>query len=71
MFCNLLLLLLYLIIWALYFKHTSLNKALILSVAPTLIFLISGVTLKNLLLIISSVIFGISHIFITYKNSKD
>lgn len=63
------LLLLYLIIWLFYFKRKSLHKALLLAVIPTMIFLISGITLIHWGLIVSSIIFGISHIITTYKNN--
>lgn len=63
------LLLLYLIVWLFYFRRKSLHKVLLLSVIPTMIFLISGITLIHWGLIVSSVIFGISHIIITYKNN--
>lgn len=66
---NTVLLLLYLIIWAFYFKNKSLSKALFLAIIPTIIFLICGITLRHLGLIIFSIIFGISHILITYKNN--
>ena len=45
------------------------NSVLLLAVIPTMIFLISGITLIHWGLIASSVIFGISHIIITYKNN--
>lgn len=68
--CNSIFLLVYVIIWCFYFKSPSLNKSLILSFLPTLIFLISGVALNHCLLIISSLIFGSTHIYITYKNNN-
>lgn len=66
---NTVLLVLYLIIWIFYFKSKSFYKALVLAIIPTIIFLICGITLRHLGLIISSIIFGVSHILITYKNS--
>ncbi len=68
--CNSIFLLVYVIIWCFYLKSPSLNKSLILSILPTLIFLISGVALNHWLLIISSLIFGSTHIYITYKNNN-
>ena len=66
---NSILLLLYLIIWIFYFKSKSLYKSLFLAIIPTIIFLICGITLSHWGLIISSIIFGLSHILITYKNN--
>lgn len=66
---NTVLLLLYLIIWLFYFKSKSLHKALLLAIIPMVIFLISGITLTHWGLILVSVIFGISHIIVTYKNN--
>lgn len=66
---NTVLLLLYLIIWVFYFKNKSLCKALFLAIIPTIIFLICGITLRHLGLMIFSIIFGTSHILMTYKNN--
>lgn len=66
---NSILILLYIIIYTLYFKNKTLKKSILLAVIPTLIFLTCGITLKHLGLIISSIIFGLSHIIITYKNN--
>lgn len=66
---NSVLLVAYLGVWVLYFQRKTLQKALLLAIIPTIIFLLCGVTLKHPILIISSVIFGISHILITYKNN--
>lgn len=66
---NSILLLLYLLIWIFYFKSKSLFKALLLAIIPTIIFLTCGITLSYLALIISSIIFGFTHILITYKNN--
>lgn len=68
---NLILLLLYWVIWMMYFIEQSRGKSLALAVIPTLMFLLSGVTLRHILLIISSVVFGIGHIYITYQNSRN
>lgn len=69
-FCNGGLLLIYIIIWLFYFKKKSLHKALALAIIPTCIFLISGITLRHWLLVISAIIFGVGHIFITFRNNK-
>ncbi len=66
---NVILLLLYLIIWIFYLRGKSLFKSLLLAIIPTIIFLICGITLSHWGLIISSIIFGFAHILITYKNN--
>ena len=40
-----------------------------LAIIPTLIFLFSGLISLNILLIITSVLFGIGHLTITYYNN--
>ena len=70
MICNLILVITYIIIFTSYLEKETLKKAIWLSLIPTFIFLISGITLKHTLLIISSIIFGISHTYISYKNKK-
>lgn len=64
------LLLLYLLVWFFYFKSQSKNKAILLALLPTMIFIISGVLLKHYLLVISGILFGIDHIFVTLENIK-
>lgn len=61
----------YLFVWLLYFQKRTLLKALVLAIVPTAIFILSGITLGHWLLVISGVIFGIGHIFITVVNNKD
>lgn len=46
-------------------------KGIALAVIPTVIFMLSGILLKHWLLVIGSVLFGIGHICITYKNHED
>ena len=58
----------YLIIWILYFKKQTFWKQLSLTIIPTCLFLLSGITMQHYLLVIWSVIFGIGHIFVTNKN---
>lgn len=60
----------YLIFWCVCWKQNGLLKALSLSILPTAIFLFSGVMLANLPLIIFSVLFGATHIILSYKNAK-
>lgn len=69
-FGNAVLLLVYWIVWILYFRKQRLVKSMILAVVPTLIFLLCGITLNSILLIASSIIFGIAHSYVTYQNAK-
>ncbi|MGN0403628.1 MAG: hypothetical protein ACI4F1_00250 [Bariatricus sp.] len=68
---NLLLLVTYWIIWILYFKEQKLWKSMALAILPTCMFLLSGITLRHVLLVVSAVVFGIGHIYITYQNAKE
>lgn len=64
------LLLLYLVVWFFYLKSQSKNKAIILALLPTMIFVISGILLRHWLLMIAGILFGIGHIYVTLQNSK-
>ncbi|TGY44587.1 hypothetical protein E5347_04635 [Clostridium sartagoforme] len=59
----------YCLTWVLYFKKATISKAMALAIIPTLIFLFSGLISLNILLIITSVLFGIGHLTITYYNN--
>ena len=59
----------YIVVWFFYFKKPSLCKALALALLPTGIFCLSGIVLHHTLLIISSILFGISHTYITHCNN--
>lgn len=59
----------YLIFWCICWKQNGLLKALSLSILPTVIFLFSGIMLANIPLIAFSVLFGATHIFLSYKNA--
>lgn len=67
---DILLVVLYCIIWIGCFKKSSIFRALALSVIPSIIFLFSGIMSRSVLLIIASIIFAPSHIAISYKNAK-
>lgn len=67
---NIVLLLAYWVIWILFFIRRKPWKSMALAILPTLIFLLSGITLRHALLIISAVIFGVAHIYVTYKNRE-
>ncbi|MBA4685954.1 MAG: hypothetical protein H2184_02285 [Candidatus Galacturonibacter soehngenii] len=68
---NIILVIAYWIIWIMYFMNKSLLKSMALAIIPTVIFLLSGVTKRKYLLVISAIIFGISHIIITYKSNNE
>ena len=58
----------YIIFWIICWEESGKLKALSLSILPTCIFLFSGIILAYIPLIIFAVIFGIAHIYISYKN---
>ena len=61
--------LIYLLFWIICWKNNSKLKALSLSIIPSCMFLLSGIILANIPLIVFAVVFAVSHIFISYKNS--
>lgn len=67
---NVSLLVAYWIVWVFYFRKRSLKKAMVLAIPPTMIFLVSGITLRHFVLIGMAIVFGISHGYITYRNNK-
>ena len=67
---NLILLVFYYIFWVLFAKNKSLDKTLALAVIPTLIFINSAISVKHWTLLVFALLFGASHIYITYKNNK-
>ena len=67
LFYNIAFILIYIIIWFLYKQQKRAKQEFILTLIPFMIFLLNGIILKHLLLIISSILFGISHIYIVFK----
>lgn len=65
---NVVLLIVYWIIWMLFFQKQDNWKRMALAIIPTVLFLISGIALRHILLIIMAVIFGIAHIYVTKAN---
>lgn len=59
---------LYCFVWFLYFRKSTIKKAMSLAIIPTIIFLSSGIIQGKVLLIITAILFGIGHIIITYNN---
>lgn len=66
---NTLLLAAYWLLFARYMKKKDAKLALMLAILPTCIFLLSGLTLRHWLLAAFAVLFGIGHIYVTYKNA--
>lgn len=60
----------YLLFWAICRNRNDKLKALSLSVIPSCIFLFSGIVLASIPLIVFASIFGVNHIFISYKNAE-
>ncbi len=60
--------LLYCFVWFIYFKKATIEKAMLLAIIPTIMFLVSGIIQGKVLLIITAIFFGIGHITITYNN---
>lgn len=62
------LLIAYLVIWIILFNKKSLFKTLCLAIFPSLIFILSGICSRSILLILTSIIFAPCHILISVKN---
>ena len=67
---DVILVLLYCIIWIICFKSNTVFRALALSVLPSAIFLFGGIMSRSVLLIVSAVIFAPCHVLISYKNAE-
>ena len=65
-----LLIVLYCTTWILCWHKNNVFKALALSIIPSVMFLFSGIMCRSLLLIVSSLLFAPTHIFISYKNAN-
>lgn len=68
---NGLLILAYWIFWVLFFIRPSISKQMALAIIPTLLFLLSGITMGYWLLVAAGVLFGASHIYVTYQNRQN
>ncbi len=68
LFGNVILMLSYWIIWFLYFRKKTCPKQMALAVIPTILFLLSGLTMRHWLLVVFAVVFGVGHIYVTYRN---
>ena len=57
--------LLFIILW----NKNNIIKSLLLSILPSLIFIFSGVVILSIPLIVFSIVFAISHVYISVKNT--
>ncbi|MDE6583261.1 MAG: hypothetical protein K2K31_01260 [Clostridia bacterium] len=62
------LLLAYCLGWVVFGKSKSLVKTLWLSITPTILFLFCGIMIVSAPLILCSILFGVGHIGVNYKN---
>lgn len=67
---DVLLVMIYCVIWVICFKKNSMFRALALSIIPSIIFLFSGIMSRSVLLIVAAMLFAPSHVLISYKNAK-
>ena len=70
LFGNGTLLLLYWGCWIPYLRNPGRKLAIALAVIPTCIFILSGLTLQHWLLVITGIVFGVGHIYVTLENHK-
>ena len=61
---------LYCILWIVCWKKNGMVKALALSVIPSVVFLISGIMSRSVLLTVAALLFAPAHIFISSQNAK-
>ncbi len=62
---NIVLILAYWITWMMFFHTETEKKAMALTIIPTCLFILNGITMRHYLLIICAIIFGITHIYVT------
>lgn len=70
-FGNIMMMIMYWGIWMLYFHKPKYWMQMELAILPTCIFLLSGITMQHYLLVMSGVIFGVAHIYVTKKNNVE
>jgi len=66
---NTLLCSIYCILFVIYWNKEGVLRSLMLSILPSFLFILSGVMLFNKPLIITSILFAIGHIRVSYKNA--
>ena len=67
---NALLVTLYCILWIVCWKQNGIFRAFALSIIPSVVFLISGIMSRSILLTVAALLFAPAHIFISYQNAK-
>lgn len=67
---DIVLIVLYCILWIVCWKKNSIFRALALSIIPSAVFLFSGIMSRSILLIVASLFFAPAHIYISYHNAK-
>lgn len=67
---SIVLVLLYWMFWAIYIKKQKLLSAMALAILPCVAFLLSGGLQDNWIVIITGIIFGVAHSYITYQNNQ-
>lgn len=60
----------YYLFWVTLWKKDCLSKALLLSIIPSIMFILSGVLLLNIPLIVFAILFAIFHIYISAKKYR-
>lgn len=60
---------LYCLVWAICFRKNSVFRALALSILPSVIFLVSGLLSRSVLLTVSALLFAPCHILLSYRNA--
>lgn len=63
------LVILYDLIWIIYFRKSTIFRALALSIIPSAAFMFSGIMSRSVLLVAASALFAPAHILISYKNA--
>lgn len=69
-FGSIMLMIAYWIIWIIFFVKQNMWNRMALAMIPTLLFSLSGCMLRHVLLIVTAIVFGIGHIYVTYVNAK-
>ena len=67
---NIVLSIIYCVIWIICFRKDSVFRALSRSIIPSLIFISSAVLSGSIVLLVTSALFSPAHILISYKNAK-
>lgn len=58
----------YVVLFSVYMKKRSASLAIALAIIPSVIFLLSGLTLRHWLLVGFAAVFAVGHIYVTAKN---